>query len=84
MLFYSWGQCDEWFKTDICRRLTWDRQDNKCTIFTGAALKDPKGKYRKLIPKSELEYFVEGLPVILRFEGSDCFTVEGGLVKWKD
>lgn len=46
----------------------------------GPNLKDPKGKHRKLIPKSDREYFVEGLPIILRFEGSDCFTIEGGQI----
>lgn len=46
-------------------------------IVDGLTIKDPTGKIRKLIPKSESEFYVECLPVILRFKSQKNIIITG-------
>lgn len=43
-------------------------------------MKDPYGKERILTPKSDCEFYVECLPVILRFDGLDRIIISGGQI----
>ena len=40
-------------------------------------LTDPNGGIRKLIPKAKDEFFVQYLPVVLRFESADKIVISG-------
>lgn len=43
----------------------------------GLLMKDPKGTERILTPKSDCEFYVEGLPVVLHFNGLDQIIISG-------
>ena len=45
-------------------------------IIDGLTMKDPFGNVRKLIPKSDAEFYIDCLPMILRFE-EEQITVKG-------
>jgi hypothetical protein len=40
-------------------------------------LTDPNGNVRRLIPKAQDEFFVQNLPVVLRFESADEIVISG-------
>lgn len=46
----------------------------------GLFMKDPNGTKRVLTPKSDNEFYVENLPVILLFDGLDRLTTSGGQI----
>lgn len=46
----------------------------------GLLLIDPSGVKRELTPKSDCEFYVENLPVILRFNGLDEIIILGGQI----
>ncbi len=50
--------------------------------FDGWCMKDPGGTSRRLMPKSNTEFYVEGLPVIIRVtENGDLTVVDGQICK---
>ena len=51
-------------------------QESSFTIRDNV-LKDPEGVQRRLAPKSEEEFFVEGIPTILQFFGEDSIRLLG-------
>lgn len=46
-------------------------------VVDGLSIKDPTGYVRKLVPKSNNEYYVECLPTILRFDESMNIIISG-------
>lgn len=46
----------------------------------GLSIKDPYGKMRTIIPKSNCEFYVECLPVILHFDGTEKIVISGGQI----
>ena len=46
----------------------------------GLSIKDPNGTERILTPKSDIEFYVECLPVILNFKGLDQIIISGGQI----
>lgn len=50
----------------------------------GLSIKDPEGIKRSLTPRSDTEFYVERLPVVLNFDGLDKITISGEqiIAKW--
>ncbi len=50
---------------------------NQSIEVNGLSIKDPFGKERVIIPKSDYDFYVECLPVVLHFEGLDKIVISG-------
>lgn len=53
---------------------------NQSIEVNGLSIKDPYGKMRTIIPKSNCDFYVECLPVILHFDGTDKIVISGGQI----
>lgn len=49
-------------------------------VVCGLSIKDPNGKARTLTPKTDCEFHVECLPVVIRFDGPDKIIISGGQI----
>lgn len=53
---------------------------NQNIEVNGLSIKDPFGKVRTITPKSNCEFYVECLPVVLHFDGLDKIVITGGQI----
>ena len=57
----------------------YQNKESKMTV-DGLTMVDPSGSTRELIPKSGNEFYVERLPVVLRFEGTERIVIAGSQI----